>query len=203
MEVVVTTDVTAANEPILKALSSDKWINRYISYPTSGGNADELAMITDMAIAARELCEKELDRALASKTLTVFWELDEVRRLNFRVTLPFGPISSITSVYITYADGGDDLELDVNDDYYIYGNQYKDVWMAEVIGTAGTGEIAGYKVTYVCGFDAKECEALPKALKVIMARQVAMWYAKRADYVPILDEEIIKALDQFSRKTWI
>jgi uncharacterized phiE125 gp8 family phage protein len=203
MEVTVTTDVTEANEPLLKVLRSggEKWINKYITYP-SDGDADNLALINEMCIAARELSEKELNRALAEKTLTVFWELDEVKRQDFRVSIPYGPISAIDSVYIVYADGTADLELTANSDYYLFGNQYKDIWMAEVTGTAGTGEIAGYKVSYVCGYDSSGCEAIPKALKVIMASQVWQWYDKRADNL-VLSAGTKKALQQFTRKSWI
>jgi len=203
MEVVVTTDVEADKEPLLIALNSEKWINQYIHYPTSGGDTDEIVLINEMAIAARELSEKELNLALAEKTLTVFWELDEVKRVNFRVTLPYCPLKSITTVSIVYSDGTADHELEENTDYYTYGNQYKDLWMAEVIGTAGTGEIAGYKVKYVCGFGATGCEKIPKALKLIMAKQMALWYTKRVDYIPVLDKEIKEALYAFTRKTWI
>ena len=203
MEVNITTDVTAANEPLLIALSSEKWINQFLQYPTTGGDTEELAMINEMAKAARELCEKETNLSFAEKTITVFWELDELKRKDYKMPLPYGPISSISNVYIVYADGTDDYELEANTDYYLFGEQHKDIWMAEVIGTAGTGEIAGHKVVYTAGFGADTCEALPKALKVIMARQVAMWYSKRQEYIPVLDAEIKKALNLFTRKTWI
>ena len=204
MEVVVTTDVTEANEPLLKEIRSggETWINQYIKYPTDGANADEIALIKDMCIAARELAEKELNRALASKTLTVYWELDEAKRQDFKVALPYGPISSISSVHVVYADDTADLALTENDDYYIYGNQYQDVWLAEIYGTAGTGEVAGYKISYVCGYDSTDCEGLPKAIKVIMASQMRKWYSKR-DGIYVLDIETKKALQQFSRKSWI
>jgi len=205
MEVTVVTPVSAANEPLLKVIraSGDLVINVYLEYPTTGGNADRLQQIKDMAVSARELFEKQINRSLASQVKRVFWTLDEVKRNNYRMSLPECPLSSITSVYVTYSDS-DDVELDAdNNDYYLVGDQYPDIQMSQVTGTAGTGYVSGYEVTYTCGYDATNCEAIPEALVTLMCKQVAQWYAKRDEYVPVLSSEIKKALAAYTRNTWI
>ena len=60
IDIKVTSDVSAANEPILKVLSSDKMVEKFIKYDDT--NAEETELIARMAKAARTTCEKLLRR---------------------------------------------------------------------------------------------------------------------------------------------
>lgn len=203
MEVTVKTDVTAGNEPLLKALGTgDKYINQFLKYPTTGGATDELAILAEMCTAARELCEKELNLALAEKTITVFYSLDDAKRDKYSMALPYGPHSTL-SIKVTYRDATADLPLVENTDYYVSGNQYKTVHLPSISGTAGTGEINGYKIEVLCGFGTSGLETIPEALRMIMAKQVVQWYAKRDEYTGTLSRESRLALQQFTNKSWI
>jgi uncharacterized phiE125 gp8 family phage protein len=204
MEVVVKTDVSASNEPLLKALGSgDKYINQFLKYPTTGGATDELALIAEMCTAARELCEKELNKSLAEKTLTIYYSVDDAKRDEYNMELPYGPHGTIASVKVTYRDGTADTTLTEGTDYYVSGNQYKTIHLPGVSGTAGSGEINGYEIEIACGYGVSGLETIPEALRMIMAKQVVQWYAKRDEYNPILSRESKFALQQFTSKLWI
>jgi uncharacterized phiE125 gp8 family phage protein len=204
METVVKTAVTEANEPLLALVreSGAKYINQFITYPTSGGNSDELAMINKMCISVRELCQKELNISLAQQTLVTSWYLEEVKRKKFLLDIPYGPISSITSFVISYSDGSTDTTLTSGTDYYLEGNQYKRANVPKIL-SVGSGAVSCYKVEYVAGFGAAGCETIPEILKQIMAKQVVQWYAKRDDYTSVLSRETRNALQQFTKKLWI
>jgi uncharacterized phiE125 gp8 family phage protein len=203
MEVTVKTDVTT--EPLLVVLTEggEKYINQFLSYPTTGGSTAELAIIGKMCAAARELCEKELNKSLASKTITVFYPYAELKEMKFIAQLPYGPHASISSVKVDYADGSDDLLLVENTDYYVSGNQYKTINLPEISGTVGSGQVSGYTIEIVAGYGASGCETIPESLKMAMAKQVCQWYAKRDEYNQTLSSETRNTLQKFSNNIWI
>ena len=206
METVVKTDVTAGNEPLLQELTEggEKYIYRHLKYKESEGNDDENALIAELSTTARELSEKELNKSLAEKTLQTFWTYDEAKRLKYKFELPFGPISTVTSVKVLYGDNSDPTTLTAYSDYYIHGNQYKTIKSASVSGTVSSSVVSGYLIEYVAGYGAANCETIPEALKALLARQAAQWFSERAEEnALVLSHEIRKGLMQFSRKSWL
>jgi uncharacterized phiE125 gp8 family phage protein len=203
MEVVVTTDVSASDEPLLAVVvgSGEKYINQFLSYPTTGGNSNELALIGKLCMSARELCEHELNKSLAPKTITVFYSPEDAKRDRYNIKLPYGPHKTITAS-ITYSDGTEALSLVENTDFYLSGNQYKTIHLPEINSSEGMNQISGYKIVIICGYNTSGLETIPESIKRIMADQVCQWYAKRDGGVT-LSQETRKALQPFTDKLWI
>lgn len=206
MEINVTTDVTLENEPLLTDLvdSGEGYIFRFIKYPVTGGNTSEVALIKNLCVTVRVLSEKLIEKTLSEKTLSVFWPAKEVARKEYRVALPEGPISSITSLHVLYADGSTATELTEGTDFYVYGDQYKSIQVPKIVGIGDTSAINGYRAVYVAGYGASGCDDMPGALKAIMARQVVEWFSNRGEEnADVLSSETRKALKAFTRNAWL
>jgi uncharacterized phiE125 gp8 family phage protein len=204
MEVKITSAVSEANEPLLKVVGSglEKYIFRYLNYPESGGNASEVAMIKKFAIAAREMTEKYLNKSLAEQTLVVVYDADHVKKQNYKVELPYCPLSSIPSVKILMQDSANDITLTAGSDYYLYGTNYPEIEFAVVTST-GTTKPKGYQITYVAGYGAANCQTIPDAITLVLAELCAKWYSNRGVGENILDYETQKKLNAYKGTLWI
>jgi uncharacterized phiE125 gp8 family phage protein len=196
-EITVSSDVSEANEPLLKDLSSEDYIKQYIPDDLSG---EQYELCKKMCIAAREVCEQFTGLAFAEKTLVGLFSADYVTRRDRRIILPFGPHSSISSIYTVNLEGTES-ELTLNEGYYKYGNKFLEIEFAQIIGTVNAITSAlDYKVTYVCGYGInKSTPNLPEPLRVAMAQQVGDWWKNRENWMPVLSSATERILWSYKR----
>ena len=196
MQVKIIADVST--EPLTEAV-----IKNYIKYDES--DATEVALINNMAKAAREACERYTDLAFAQKTIEVHFENSEVKMTDSnRIVLPFAPHSSIT--YVKTVDyEGTETELTLNTSYYKFGLTRYELQIQNIVATVGmiTTE-SDVKVKYVCGYGASECESIPQGLIIAMAKQVADWYENREAYaMSSLTNEVKQILNRYTVNVYI
>jgi len=188
----VVTDVVEADEPIQLA---DAYEHLRI-YHDSNGSVDD-TWLTAMIPAAREFCEGELGRSLATKTLELstnrFPTVTVHTHVGPSIALPFGPVQSVSSV--TYQaiqlDSNGDQVLDSNDDpvietktvdastyeldTYVTPNRlvlaYGKAWPTDAISAVNSVKIR-YVAGYVSAPDSNDHPVLPKmalaAIKVML-----------------------------------
>ena len=194
-EVVVKTDVTEANEPLLKDLVSADYITEYIDDDLS--NAEQLALAKKMCIAARQVCEEFTVLALAQRTLVVSYSYGYVQRRKRCIMLAFPPHSSMTSVKTVDMEGSE-TTLTLNESYYKYGNLFWEIEFAQIIGTVNAITSAlDYKLEYVCGYGLTGDNAtmtLPESLRLAMAQQVGDWWKNRENWHPALSSAVKRIL---------
>lgn len=199
-EVVVKTDVTEANEPLLKDLVSNPFIKEYI--PDDFSNTEQYALCKKMCIAARNLCEEFTGLAFAQKTLVVTFSSDYVTQRSRRITLPFPPHSTMTSIETVDMEGTE-TAIVRNTGYYRYGNLFWEVELAQIIGTVNAITSAlDYKMEYVCGYGITGDDAtmtLPEGLRLMMAQQVGDWWKNRENWIPALNSTVKSGLWKYKR----
>jgi len=79
-------------------------------------------LITNLGIAARESLEQYSGLSFGIKTLVAYYET-----YGQNVTLPYGPLDSITSVVTKDADNTA-TTLTADSDYYLKGSEYPVFW---------------------------------------------------------------------------
>jgi len=200
-EVVVKTDTTEANEPLIKDLVSTDYIREYI--PDDLSNAEQLALAKKMCIAARQICEQFTGLSLAQKTLVVTFGNKHVSRRDRRITLPFPPHSTMTSVKTVDMEGTESDALVRNTGYYRYGNLFWEIEFATIIGTVNAiTSSLDYKIEYVCGYGITGTNAtmtLPETLRIAMAQQVGDWWKNRENWIPVLSSQVKQILWTYKR----
>lgn len=145
---------TVTTEPVTLA-EAKAWIKVADSY------SDDNTIITALITAARQILEEYLSISIASKTYTVV-----LKNLLGDMELPYGPITSITSV--TDWDGD---ALTLNTDYILSGEDFKRL-------DTKTDYI---KFVYVAGYS-----TVPEALKLAIKMQVGYMYEHRGDELDTL-----------------
>ena len=159
-EVWVSTDVTS--EPVSSAEAK-----LFAKIPST---ADD-TVVTYLTKAAREAVEQYTGCSLASKTLVAQW--DELPEDNV-IELPFGPVSSVTSVVVVDEDGTETALTTADDEYYDLGGIWKKLQINDVVL-----DMERLKVTYVAGYGATGCPTLPSALKTAVLKEMATQYEFR------------------------
>lgn len=163
MEVWVKTDV--ATEPVTSA-EAKLWAK----IPST---ADD-SIVTMLITSAREAMEKYTNTSCASKTLIAEWDGMPEEKV---FKLPYGPISSITSVK-TVDDEGTETALTLNTEYWVYGT----IWKQVEIGKIWPGDVTRIKIEYVAGYGATNCPALPGELKECILKEIATSYFNRENH---------------------
>lgn len=127
---------------------------------------DEDALIHDLAVAARMTAEEWLKRSL----ITQSWKLAYDSCLPICVTLPMGPVNSITSVIIVNRDNTTQT-VDSNS-YYL--NAAKDAVIFDV-------SLVGFRIeiTYVTGYG--NDENVPRPIKHGLLAHIASMYDNRGE----------------------
>lgn len=201
----IITQVLEADEPLLETLDSKTYIDQFIDYNNS--NDDDIAMIKDMCVQARKLTEVYTGLSLASQVVQIFFSYDEIIDNDNRVVIPYCPFSAMTSEYpVSVNNEGTETALTLNDDYYLYGDLFKEIYIAESVGSSGMViSNLDYKIRFTAGYGItgdNATETLPEPLRGVMAKQVAEWWDNRGNYYPILDERIKKELLPYRRTPW-
>ena len=197
----IITDVSEADEPILKILSSKRAIDKFLKYDDT--NTDETALITKMAIAARECCEKFLNISLAEKQIQVHFDAESVKRRNYRIELPYGPIKTIDEVIWIDSEGTTD-DIDLNDGYNLFGNLFKEIQFFKISGTFISGiSKCDYRVKYTVGYGIEDYTPnIPSAIEIAMMKLVYGWYHDRNNWLPVLTSDAENILLPFRRRAW-
>lgn len=159
-EVWVSTDVTS--EPVSSAEAK-----LFAKIPST---ADD-TIVAYLIKAAREAVEQYTGCSLASKTLIAQW--DELPD-DSTIELPYGPVSSVTSVAVVDEDGTETALTTADDEYYDLGGIWKKLKINDIILS-----VERIKVTYVAGYGATDCPALPSALKTAVLKEIATQYEFR------------------------
>lgn len=196
----VIADVVTANEPIQL---TDAYDHLRILHDSNGSDDD--AWLEAVGIpAAREYCEGELGRSLATRTVEIATNKFPTVTVNTSdgpcIDLPFGPVQSVTSVtYLRYqTDSNGDRVLDSNGDAvtetatvatstytidsYSTPNRlllaFGKSWPTDAIDTANS-----VKVRYVTGYvptaDSNERAVLPRAVRIAMLLMLGHLYENR------------------------
>ena len=162
-EVWVSTDVTS--EPVSSAEAK-----LFAKIPST---ADD-TVVTYQIKSAREEVEHYTGCSLAEKTLIAEWgELPE----NNTIELPYGPVKSVSSVVMVDEDGTTETLTTADDEYYELGT----IWKKLQVNTIPLST-QRLKVTYVAGYGATGCPALPSALKECILKAVATNYEYRENF---------------------
>lgn len=139
-------------------------------------NTAETNLIASLTKAARQAVENFCQRALVQKTYVVDFDADDMDGDYF--TLPFAPISSVTSVS-AISEGGTETPYTKNVDYYEVGGQAKRIKISSTFVALTDESNTLYRVEYVCGYGSTDCETIPEELKIAISRTVANWYLNR------------------------
>lgn len=160
------------------------WVSTDVSTePVSSAEAKLFAKIPstadDTVVAyqiksAREEVEHFTGCSLAEKTLIAEW--DSLPDDN-TIELPYGPVKSVSSVVMIDEDGTIETLTTADDEYYELGT----IWKKLQINTIPLST-QRLKVTYVAGYGATGCPALPSALKECILKAVATNYEFRENY---------------------
>lgn len=160
------------------------WVSTDVSSePVSSAEAKLFAKIPstadDTVVAyqiksAREEVEHFTGCSLAEKTLIAEW--DELPDNN-TIELPYGPVKSVSSVVMVDEDGTTETLTTADEEYYELGT----IWKKLQINTIPLST-QRLKVTYVAGYGATGCPALPSALKECILKAVATNYQFRENY---------------------
>lgn len=193
MRTKISTDVSS--EPIDTTFLKE-YLNQLEAF-----SATETTLLNTMIKSARELCEEFTGLCLAEKTLITWFSMEEVEMNDRYLELPNNPHSSITSVHSINAEGTGTLMTE-NTNYYkrgIAGGEYE-IYITDTIATIGAEiTITDYKVTYVAGYSAANCEAIPSKIKTIMGTIIAGWWNNRKAWVPVMEEEFKAMLTPYKK----
>jgi hypothetical protein len=203
----IITDVSEANEPLLQTLDSETYIYSYL-IDFDKDNADTLALVKKMCVAARRLTEKFTGMSLAEQVIQIFFENEYVRENDSMVTLPFCPFSEMASVK-TVTKEGTETELVLNTGYYLRGDLFKQIEFPETTSTSVVNDIdwdaLDFRVRFTSGYGItgdNATETLPEELRTAMAKQVSEWWDNRSNYYPVLSERIKSLLRPYKRDAW-
>ena len=140
------------------------------------GSADD-TIFTMLIKQARETLEELCGVTLAEKTYIAEWS--KIPR-NGVLTIPRPPIKSISSVKVVYEDSTEaDTTLTVNDDYYLT----KMPWAEIRVGYLSVYSRACLEITYIAGYGATGCPALPYPLKIALLKEILLQYRYREGLV--------------------
>lgn len=161
-------DVVTADEPITLAEARlHLRVDAYGSPPES----DDDEWITAQIPAAREYCERELGRALAPRTLEVgtnaFPAVAVDRTAGKAFTLPFGPVTSVTSVIYTDSDGVDQTLDSAGYALDPYATPSRVVLTYGSTWPAARASLNSVRIRYVTGY----VDAVESPLRPILPRQ--------------------------------
>lgn len=195
MRVQIVTDVTT--EPI-----DTDFLKSYFNQ-LEDFSADEIADLNIKIKASREVCENYCGVALAAKTLLAWYDAKGVEENERYIELPFTPHSSITSVIPVDITGTDQTALEAGSGYYLYGNaggEYE-IYVPTILATVGDSvSLSNYKVTYVCGYGAANCEGIPNIFKIVMAELIQGWWKNKGEeFIPVLTAEMRTNLTPYKK----
>lgn len=198
IEPYIKTDISEDDEPLLHELDGVKYINKFVKY--EGDNADELQLIIDLSKSARVICEKFTNLSFAEKTLVVQFEYEYVKKYNYRISLPYGPHSSITTVWYVDTDNNA-TEMTLGTDYYKFGYKFLDIWFPSIVSIIDSYIYPDFRVEYVAGYGIEDStEDLPENIRLAMAKLVSQWYHNRNESVQTLSDEARRLLYPFRKK---
>lgn len=150
-------------------------------------------LIDDLILAAVDYFEQTSGRILSSSTKTLYlqqWPADRV------ITLPRGPVSSITSVTCRTTSGTSTVS---SSDYVTSVGQEITMPLIQFKDTAILPEPDGYvgaiTVTYVCA-----TTTIPASVKTAILTLVNHWYDNRASNSRDIGEELGPAIDRVCRR---
>jgi len=181
----ITVKTDSGTEPVNEAT-----IKNFIKYDES--DATEIALILSLLKSARELIEKYLNVSLKSKTYQLSFDSVSIDEDSFRI--PYGPVVSISAFTFT-GYGSIATALVENTDYYVTGNQFKEIQLPYV------NEDGYYVLEYISGYGGSGVEILPDVLKNAICKQVMIWY-ERGVGEP-LDKEVIGMINPFAKQYFI
>lgn len=152
------------------------------------GTTDD-SIFTLLIKQARETIEQGCNISLAERTLVA--EYDKLPR-DGKIQLPYAPVKSVTSV-ITIDQEDDETTLTNNTEWFDTGYP----WPTLRIASFWSGYIQKIRVTYVAGYGATGCPALPAPLKVAILKEVLAQYYVREG---IAGGDLVSAVRRESRE---
>lgn len=143
------------------------------------------ALITALAVAARQHFERETNRALVTQTWRL--DLDRFPRGGEPIRLTRGPVASISSLaYIDEAGANQTVAAearidDVGGDIGRIAPLYNEPWPWWWAGCSAARRINAVAVTFVAGYGV--AAAVPELAKVAIKLLVGHWYENRETVV--------------------
>lgn len=147
-----------------------------------------------LVTAARVLLEKEFSRQICTAT----WRLVLEYFPTWKIRIPLGPVSSITSIQYVATDGTTTTlssslySLDKSRDPAVITPAYGEVWPSTRC------QPRAVLVTFVAGYGA--ADDVPKTIVQAIRMAVACWHAGRGDGAP--GEELPRASRVLMRAHW-
>lgn len=181
----VSVKTDSGSEPVTEAV-----IKNYIKYDES--DVTEVALINSLVKGARELIEKYTNLSLKSKTYVLTFKYDAID--DYVIAVPYGPVVSITSLKFK-DDGVDEETLTEDSDYYVHGNQFKELYIVSPVSTGY------YTLEWESGYGGSDVETLPDVLAKAICKQALKWYERTYDAQ--LDKEVIGMISPFSKQHFI
>jgi uncharacterized phiE125 gp8 family phage protein len=183
MELQVKTEATV--EPVTLAE-----LKNYLKYGED--NTVEDSLITSIGIAARKYLEGRFNLSLASQTLVANYHTVDID--DNRVKLPRGPHTSITSVKMIDAEGGEET-LTLNTAYYLRGNQFKEIQLLSnnFAIDAQEGDYT-YQIEYVAGYT-----SCPSDIKICILDVAKMMYDNRGTTMEPMTDKIYNVMLSYKR----
>lgn len=135
-----------------------------------GTDALEDGLISSLIASATEMLERYSGLSFITRTVTAHFETFE-----HKLELPYGPVSSLTSITRTY--NGEDTVL-ASSDYSEEGGNFKKITFNNYFSTSGQFDY-GLKIVYDCGYG--EAADVPEAIKTAIKSQVTDMYFHRGD----------------------
>lgn len=167
--------------------------------------------ITDLITIARQKCEEYKSIAVAEKTIVFSFTPDDLE--DGEIDIPVYPVIKVDELITIDVEGTESDPLELNANYYVFGQQRKSISINKTWFTVGVGQsdIGQYKATIKVGYgntspDAGEqqTEVLPKGFKLAVFKLVAQWYLNREDGVYVMTSEVKEILDGlFGLNTWL
>lgn len=135
-----------------------------------GTDTDEDALLTRLIETATEKLQEYSGLSFISRSVIAHFDsYDKV------LELPYGPVSSLTSVTRTYE--GEDTVLTTSD-YHELGGAFKKLSINQLYSTSGFCTY-GLKVAYDCGY--ADADSVPSTIKTAILIEVANHYFNRGD----------------------
>lgn len=156
--------------------------------------ADDDMLIARMISGAREMLEERLGLALMTQTRDVY-------ALTFPtgtvLTLPYGPLQSVTGVYYTETDSSSELTFDA-------ASYLTQTWRNAIVLKSGYSwpSDASMRVRYVTGYTS--ASAVPETINQALLLLVGHWYENREALGSNLHELplAVEALIALNRTQW-
>lgn len=158
----------------------------------TGDTTEDAAIITPLITAAREYCENITGKALAAQTIEAYPD-----RFTNIIVLPRPPVTSVTSIKYTDADG---IERTMDAGDYLVDTKFGRVAFKK-IPSFTPALLNPIKITYEAG------GAVPKTIRQAMLLLIGHWYENREAVVvgavaSIKLELAVKALLNQSKVWW-